>query len=79
MAARQRIRLLRYPAARDMEFFARRFLQIGETYEVNGHLATYLVDWGLAAFAPQERSEDEDENKDGHTREPDNGSNDASV
>jgi hypothetical protein len=77
MNPRVRVRLTKRPTARDLEFFALRFLDIDETYEVDGQLATYLVEWGYAVFASDEETDEDD--RDNHTPEPDNGSNDASL
>jgi hypothetical protein len=78
VTARVRVRLTQQPTARDLEFFALRFLEVGETYLVEGQMATFLVQWGYAEFV---RDEDADDDQDGddHTPEPDNGSNNTSV
>ena len=65
---------MQQPALRDLEFFALRFLEIGETYLVDGQLATFLVEWGYAVFAGDES---DDEDREDPTSEPENGSNDA--
>ena len=77
MGPRLRVRFTKQPTPRDLEFFALRFLELGETYEVDAQMAMFLVQWGYAVFASDEETEDGDRND--RTREPDNGSNDASV
>jgi hypothetical protein len=64
-----------YPSARDLEFFARRFLRTGEIYQVDSHLATYLVEWGYALFEVEQPPPKPDEPH----PECGSGSNDASL